>query len=50
MDGGGGQEAGGEMGSIPEVLRLLQMVSIFVWKYERIDWHFSVMNDEEVLS
>ena len=21
------------------------MVSIFVWKYERKDWHFSVVND-----
>ena len=26
------------------------MVSIFVWKYERNDWHFSVVKDEEVLS
>ena len=26
------------------------MVSIFVWKNERNDWHFSEVNDEEVLS
>ncbi len=26
------------------------MVLIFVWKNDRNDWHFSVVNDGEVLS
>jgi len=45
-----GGEAGGEMGGILEVLSLLQMVFILVWKYVKKDWPFSEVNDEEVLS